>query len=378
MAKIERVKNVVVGLLFLSLMNVLLHGKLNGDYLGVDFNYADAIVVFVLNLLIYLGMFKWLISLGKSPKLLKEKNTTTFILILTVILLLRLYAAVFFGYGMATASKVVLSGWLGLLLKITNRINVELILIYLLFIKSKYRWPLTLLMILYYLSRQSVGFLYFFIIIFLINSKTDKLFRFRLFVMQLSLLFFSQPLIWIMNWRNKARGFDEIVKNVSSVIIGRLSSFSDTVYLFANTERQFLDRLTIWEPFDKLLLGIFGIQPLNTWTTETLSISQYVGARVSDIAFMNGVLGNIIIYSRYSYLALLLYVLFIVISLMLLTFISRYISKDMYLAYVIVFSYAIVSGVLYDFYSLFVTLFLILFINGICRLLSRRRTQVVY
>lgn len=372
MAKVERVKNVVIGLLFVSLMNVLLSGKLNGDYLGVNFKYADAIVVFMLNLLIYLGIFKWLIKLGKSAKLSKEKNTTTLALILTVILLLRLYAAVFHGYGIATASKVVLSGGLGLFLRITNRINVELILIYLFLIKSKYRWSLILLMILYYLSRQSVGFLYFFIIIFLINSKTDKLFQLRSLVMQLSLLFFSQPLIWIMNWRNKARGFDEIVKNVSSVIIGRLSSFSDTVYLFANSERQFLDRLIIWEPFDKLFLGLFGFQPSSTWTTETLSISQYVGAGVKDIAFMNGVLGNIVIYSRYSYLALFFYVLLIVISLILLSVFARYTSNNLYLAYVIVFSYAIVSGVLYDFYSLFLTLFLVFFINGLCRLLSRR------
>ena len=189
----------------------------------------------------------------------------------------------------------------------------------------------------------------------------------------LFLTFLNKPLQSFLNWRNELRGLEEAQIDISGILIGRISSLSDSAYLIQKgKELKYLSEINIWEPIQKLLTSLTGIKFNNYFTTELLSISSYVGAKIENIAFMNGILGNLAIYYHYNLLTLIFYLILVLGSLYLLKWLLYEEHITIIIASTVLISYAVTSGVLSDFYSFFLTIVFLKLTRNVSRLLSRR------
>ena len=360
----------------------LFTNKYNGDFLGYDVNISVELLIFNLVLCLIPFILLWrrykYFSRKKANKPINIKYK--FIeLIFFIFFIWKLFLIIKYDVGRSTMGVYQASGPIKILIQISNRISLEFIFTILFFSKIKSRRLLfyTILMIVWGLSRFSIGiFLTIALLLILKYFPQIKWFIKKRKALILVLIFVL-PIIFssLYSFRNSLRGVnqDTISKDlITGVLIGRLSSFSNSAQIFEKP-LDFLISSQVLETFyfqKQAIGGILGGQYLPKDTPEALMLSSKSNEQIKNVSFMTGTQGNLILSFLKSPFVFILNFFSIIFFINLTFRMTRLLDLDRPNEIsVILLIYPVMSGVANEYASFFLTPLIIYFymviVNGI-------------
>lgn len=370
-----------VGAAVLSFLFAIFKGILNGDFLGVTVrlpfwmlvvNLIFTIIPFFVALKIYLRYKK------KEVKRRITIPVSFFGFFLVFIIIWNVIVTLLFGVGIMGAPAYEAPPLIKPVIQIMNRFNYAYgVYIYILLVPKKNKFQFYLVFMLLVLSYLRAGlgvFLYLGMLYYIKYFEEVNLFVKRqkiLFVF--IILFFPLAFSGLYAFRNELRGKGDIEVNedpILGVLVGRLSSFSDSAFILQEAPLFFIDAQSLdTYYFQKQALGGVISQdfmPVNR--PEVMLFKFYYENLEDNVTYMAGTQGNLYLSLFKSPYVFLLNLGTIFVYIFMTFFLFRLLRFDYAneLAFLLLL-YVLMSGVSNEYafliFSVFVFIVLFLVIN---------------
>lgn len=316
----------------ISYLYAIFKGKLNGDFLGVEVLIPNWLLLINLIFSLIPLTFVWkLFEFYKKKQIKKSHNIPIVFLgtFLTILIIWNIYITIYFGVGVMAAPPYEAPNNIKIVIQILNRFNYMYgVFLYIMVVpkKNKFQFILVILLMIASYLRAGLGvILYLTMIYYLKYFEEIKLFIKRYLLIVFGFLMLMPFLISnLYNIRSTLRkqSDQEISEDIIlGVLIGRLSSFSDSAFILQEApyfilSSQDLDNLY----FQKQALGgVISVNLMPEIRPEKMLFKFYNENSNESISYMAGTQGNLYI-SLFKSINVFLLNLVNIIIYMVLTF----------------------------------------------------------
>ncbi|MFT5251048.1 MAG: hypothetical protein ACI87N_000016 [Flavobacteriales bacterium] len=365
----------------LSFLYAIVKNRLNGDFLGVEVTLPFWLLLLNLIFSILPFFFTWRVYLYFSRRTVKRKITipiTFFGYFLVAIIIWNVIVTIIFGVGVMGAPPYEAPSYIKPIIQIMNRFNAYYgVFLYFLVVpkKNKTQFILVIMALVLAYLRAGLGlFLYLAMFGYLkyfieISSFVKKQ---KVVVITLLCLF---PILFsgLYELRNTLRNQESkeaITDPIFGVLVGRLSSFSDSAFILQEAPSFLLGAKNL-DPFyfqKQALGGVISQDFMPEIRPEIMLFKFYYENSEDNVAYMAGTQGNLYLSLFHSgttfFLNLTTIILFIYITFYVFRLLRFNYSNEM--AFILLL-YVLMSGVSNEYafliFSIFIYLFLFLIIN---------------
>lgn len=343
----------------ISYLYSIITGKLNGDFLGYEFNLSFLILTLIclISFLPFYFLHRFHNKIVSKSEFKKNRviDFNLFYYFLLVLLSLNILFTLLFGLGIMTKDAYNAPAQIKWFIQILNRISyIYGTLLYLISSKKndfKQIQLIILLLILAYL-RAGMGVIFYIIMIYSVKYKSEIIISLKKYksIVLIMLFFIPTSISFLYEIRNSLR--DEITHEVSNpitgMLFGRLSSFSNTAIIIDNpayflvTSKQF--NIDFYQK--QGLGGVIGQDFMPVKRPENIMYELFNQNENQNISYMTGVPGILILSFFVSPIMFVINLLTIIFLVRITYFFFKKINLEnsTSLAFILL-SYVLMSGV---------------------------------
>jgi hypothetical protein len=343
----------------ISYLYSIITGKLNGDFLGYEFNLSFLILTLIclISFLPFYFLHRFHNKIVSKTEFKKNRviDFNLFYYFLLVLLSLNILFTLLFGLGIMTKDAYNAPAQIKWFIQILNRISyIYGTLLYLISCKKndfKQIQLIILLLILAYL-RAGMGVIFYIIMIYSVKYKSEIIISLKKYksIVLIMLFFIPTSISFLYELRNSLR--DEITHEVSNpitgMLFGRLSSFSNTAIIIDNpayflvTSKQF--NIDFYQK--QGLGGVIGQDFMPVKRPENIMYELFNQNENQNISYMTGVPGILILSFFVSPIMFVINLLTIIFLVRITYFFFKKINLEnsTSLAFILL-SYVLMSGV---------------------------------
>lgn len=326
----------------ISFVYALRHGKYNGDYnnVSVELNFFALLLVLIFSTLPYFVLYRCYIHY-------KKKNIKTHIKLSTDILLLSFFVlwlwnmgiTIMYGVGKMAVDVYQAPPILTFIIQITNRLNITILAVWAIFKTKSSRNSLIIVILAFILSlaRNSLGsgLLLLFVLYVKYAKKINAFIRQHFIVVYICLFLSPYIVSTLYKVRDERRGviYNEENYFVSSEqlicgkLIGRLSSFSNLCVIIQEPAYFIIGSrdMPLLYGIQQILSSVLGTKFAPEIFPEKLMI-KYVDDNASNITFMAGVPGNLLLALFKSLTSFVINLMIYMFAILYLFRLSKYVN----------------------------------------------------
>ncbi len=343
----------------ISYLYSIITRKLNGDFLGYEFNLSFLILTLIclISFLPFYFLHRFHNKIVSKSEFKKNRviDFNLFYYFLLVLLSLNILFTLLFGLGIMTKDAYNAPAQIKWFIQILNRISyIYGTLLYLISCKKndfKQIQLIILLLILAYL-RAGMGVIFYIIMIYSVKYKSEIIISLKKYksIVLIMLFFIPTSISFLYEIRNSLR--DEITHEVSNpitgMLFGRLSSFSNTAIIIDNpayflvTSKQF--NIDFYQK--QGLGGVIGQDFMPVKRPENIMYELFNQNENQNISYMTGVPGILILSFFVSPIMFVINLLTIIFLVRITYFFFKKINLEnsTSLAFILL-SYVLMSGV---------------------------------
>ncbi len=292
----------------ISFIYVLIKGRLNGDFLGVEVTLPPWLLLLNLVFTILPFIFTWKVYLyfkKKSPKYCVTIPTTFFGYFLIFIIVWNIIVTILYGVGVMAAPPYEAPSLIKLVIQVMNRFNYFYgVFIYVLLVPKKNKLQFILIFMLLFLAYLRAGLGVFMYLAMLLYIKYfiefNSFLKRQKIVVILIILIFPFFVNSMYALRNSLRNQNETEMSkdmIFGILFGRLSSFSDSAFILQEAP-YFLLNAQLLDPYyfqKQALGGVVSMNYMPEVRPESMLFKFYYETSEDNVTYMAGTQGNLYI-----------------------------------------------------------------------------------